>query len=163
MKEFNFENYQEWFNKNYSWDSYSEEERDQFIEDGRGDFRLDEGWFPEDGETGIYEQGYEIGLLVFPEGMDIGTRDLAVAVPALGTEPIPDFTPEFMDRGKGEFSGYDLDEKDFQIVEKTLLKVKTKVLVLPFLSKYIKFYEDEAIDYTGFKPRQGLADFLNEE
>ena len=162
MKEFNFENYQEWFNKNYSWDSYSEEERDQFIEDGRGDFRLDEGWFPEDGETGIYEQGYEIGLLVFPEGMDIGTRDLAVAVPALGIEPIKDFNPELALKGD-EFSEYALDENDFKIVNKTLLGVDTSVMVLPFLPKYIKFYEDAAVDYTGYKPKQGLADFLNEE
>lgn len=161
MKEFNFENYKEWFNKNYSFYEMSQEERDA-LPDEQGDFRLDEGWFPEDGETGIYEQGYEIGLLVFPEGMDIGTRDLAVAVPALGTEPIKDFNPELALKGD-DFSEYTLDENDFKIVEKHLLGVDTKVMVLPFLPKYMKFYEDAAIDYTGIAPRQRLEDFLNEE
>lgn len=162
MKEFNFENYKEWFNKNYSWDSYTQEERERFIKEGRPDFCLGEGWFPEDGETGMYEEGYEIGLLVFPEGMDIGTRDLAVAVPALGTEPIKDFNPELACKGE-EFAEYTLDENDFKIVEKHLLGVDTKVMVLPFLPKYMKFYEDAAIDYTGIAPRQRLEDFLNEE
>ena len=161
MKEFNFENYKEWFNKNYSFAEMSQEERDA-LPDEQGDFRLDEGWFPEDGETGIYEQGYEIGLLVFPEGMDIGTRDLAVAIPALGTEPVKDFNPELACKGE-EFAEYTLDENDFKIVEKHLLGVDTKVMVLPFLPKYMKFYEDAAIDYTGIAPRQRLEDFLNEE
>ena len=160
MKEFNFENYQKWFNKNYSFAEMTKEEVDA-LPDEQQDFRLDGGWFPEDGETGIYEQGCEIGLLVFPEGMDIGSRDLAVAVPAFGTKPIPDFKPEFTN--PEEFSEYNLDENDFRIVEKTLLGIDTKVLVIPFLKKYLKFYEDAAIDYTGFKPKQGLEDFLNKE
>lgn len=122
------------------------------------DFRLDRGWF---GDIGIYEQGFEIGISVFPEGMDIGSRDLAVAVPVLGTKPIPDFKPEFTN--PEEFSEYNLDENDFRIVNKTLSGIDTKVLVIPFLKKYLKFYEDAAIDYTGFKPKQGLEDFLNEE
>ena len=52
MKEFNFENYQKWFNKNYSFAEMSQEEIDA-LPDEQQDFRLDEGWFPEDGETGI--------------------------------------------------------------------------------------------------------------
>lgn len=159
MKEFNFDSYQEWFNKNYSWDSYTQEERKQFIKDKRGDYCLGKGWFPEDGEIGMYEEGYEIGQLVFPEGIDIGTSDMAVAVPAFGTKPIENFEPVSTVTGD-EFKEYSIDEKDFKTVDKKLLGVDTKVLVLPFLPKYIKFYEDVAIDYTGLQPRISLEDFL---
>ena len=164
MREFNYDNYQKWFNDNFSYaEQLGKKDRESWWQDDWVDCRLDEGWFPEDGEAGIYEQGCEISILVFPEGMDIGTIDPAVAIPALGAEPIKDFTPEFIGLENEEFSEYNLDEKDFRVVEKTLLNVKTNILVLPFLRKYIKFYEDAAIDFSGHLPKERLEDFLNQE
>ena len=69
MKEFNLASYQDWFNKNYSWAEMTIEEQEALPE-MQDDFRLDGGWFPEDGEYGMYVQGFEISQQVYEEGID---------------------------------------------------------------------------------------------
>ena len=141
--EFNFESYKAWFNDNYNEYGYY----------------LDEGPHPEDGDSGMYEMGYEIDISIYPEGMDIGSHEACIIYPEAGHKHDPNFVPEF-DLDPEEFADFNLDEKDFRIVDKTLIGVDTKVLVLPYLMRYFDVYEGCAIDYTGVAPKKRLKDYL---
>jgi len=106
-EKFNLANYQEWFNSQYFDNGYST------------DYRLDDGMFPEDGEYGMYQVGYEIGQYVYEEGIDI--RHNAELLNKYGNHTI--------ECRKSSFN--------------------TPVNLLPFKEEYIPVFEKLAVDFTG--------------
>lgn len=107
LKEFNFENFKNWFNKEFNDAGYY----------------LNEGMFPNDGETGINPAGYEIAVLVYPEGIDI------IDCIDFLSEKYPEFT------------------KDFNSVkEEKRGRLKRRCKLLPFEEKYIPVFETIAVE-----------------
>ena len=141
FREFNFESYKEWFNKEFNDAGYY----------------LNEGMFPEDGEIGINPVGYEIAVLVYPEGIDtIDCIDLL-------SEKYPEFINDILSLKK-EKRG----------------KLKRECMLLPFEDKYIPIFETIAVEFckdhievdkalrgedsSGYGPvkvKISLQDFLN--
>ena len=136
MKEFNLKSFQDWFNKNYSWDEKTEEEREALPE-YQDDYRLDGGWFPEDGEYGMYKQGYEIGQLVFEEGIDL--------------------LPEVFDQ---KFPGLIMKEDLFEC---TKSRFNDPCILLPFKREYIPIFEYIASEFCEAKPKISLKEYLEED
>lgn len=140
MKNFNLRSYRHWFNRNYSWAEMSDEERDALPED-REDFRLDGGWFPEDGEYGMYKQGCEIAQLVFEEGLDIYDDEVQ--------EMIDTKFPDLINRD------------DLSVATKSVFN--ETCLFLPFEDKYIPIFEFVAKAFTQVEPKISLEDYLKED
>ena len=140
MKNFNLRSYQHWFNRNYSWAEMSDEEREA-LPDDQNDFRLDGGWFPEDGEYGMYIQGCEIAQLVFEEGLDIHDDEVQEMIDT----KFPDL----------------INPDDLSIATKSVFN--ETCLFLPFEEKYIPIFEFIATDFTGIKPKISLEDYLKED
>lgn len=140
MKKFNLRTYRHWFNKNYSWAEMSDEEREA-LPDDQDDFRLDGGWFPEDGEYGMYKQGCEIAQLVFEEGLDI-------------------YDDEVQQMIDTKFPGL-IDKTDLSVATKSVFN--ETCLFLPFEEKYIPIFEFVAYVFTRTKPKISLTDYLRED
>jgi len=144
MKDFNFKTFQDWFNKNYNKDY----------------FRLDGGEFPDDGEVGIYKEGYEISQLVYPEGLSIGDFDPALAFPILqttGVKPKPDFKPEILPEFKDKIDKNDL------IYMHNVSVFHHELILVPFMEKYLSLFEETAINCTGIEPEISLLDYINHD
>ena len=108
---FNFESYKEWFNKEFNDAGYY----------------LDEGMFPEDEEIGINPVGYEIAVLVYPEGIDtIDYIDLL-------SEKYPEFINDILSLKK-EKRG----------------RLKRECMLLPFEDKYIPIFETIAVEFCKY-------------
>ena len=107
-REFNFGSYKEWFNKEFNDAGYY----------------LNEGPFPEDGEIGINAEGYEIAVLVYPEGIDIIDSINSLS------EKYPNFVNDFRSLKK-EKRG----------------KLKRECILLPFEDKYIPIFETIAVEF----------------
>lgn len=146
MREFTFESYQEWFNDNYLAFGYC----------------LDEGPYPYTGEVGLHEINRVPNIIIFPEGLEIGTRDNCVANLFIPSDPNPKVIPKSC-LDKETIEEYDIHPEDYRIIDKTLYYLNTSVMVIPFFEKYIKLYENVAIDYTGVSPKISLEDFLGRE
>ena len=142
MKEFNFKTFQNWFNKNYSWAEMSEKEVEALPFE-QEDFRLDEGWFPEDGESGMYKQGCEIAILVYDEGMDVGGNYQG------HTDLVDTLSSEFPDL---------IEKSDLSSATKGRFNVEC--VFLPFKEKYIPIFEYVASDFCEAKPKISLKDYL---
>ena len=139
-KIFNFKTFQEWFNDNYSWDNLMKQGVDvESLPEGQDDFRLDEGWFPEDGECGMYRQGYEIAQQVYEEGIDLNIEEF----------------PEILGH---KFPG--LIKKE-DILECRKSTFNSLCLLLPFKEEYIPIFEFIAKLFTQVEPRVSLEDYLN--
>lgn len=108
LKEFNFGSYKEWFNKEFNDAGYY----------------LNEGPFPGDGEIGINAEGYEIAVLVYPEGIDIIDSIDSIS------EKYPNFVNDFR-----------------SLKEEKRGKLNRKCKLLPFENKYIPVFETIAVEF----------------
>ena len=141
MKQFNLKAYQDWFNDNYSWDNLMKQGVDvESLPEDQDDFRLDEGWFPEDGECGMYHQGCEIGQQVYEEGIDLNDEEL----PEILGQKFPDLI------------------KKEDILECRKSRFNNLCLLLPFKEEYIPIFEFIAEFFTQLKPRVSLRNYLND-
>ena len=108
LREFNFGSYKEWFNKEFNDAGYN----------------LDEGMFPEDGEVGINPIGYEIAVLVYPEGIDI------IDYIDFLSEKYPELINDL-----------------HSLKEEKRGRLNRRCILLPFENKYIPIFETIAVEF----------------